>query len=494
MSLVLRQLRKSYGNAEVLRGVSLEANYGQVMAIVGANGAGKSTLIKILAGAVPKDSGELEKDGQLLDLKGPRDAIRQGICTVYQELSLVTELSVAENLLMGVLPKRRGLIDWNGSNIRAKEILASIGFDAIEPTVKIRDLSIAKQQMVEIAKALVSKPRIIVLDEPSAVLSGSDLDSLYALVRQLREQGTLVLYVSHRLQEVLDLADRIVVMKDGYFVGELDPKEANEDNIITMMTGRQIETIYPKRREEFGEPTLTAKGLSREGEFDDVSFKLRQGEVLSIFGLVGSGRSELVESIFGARKLHGGSVSVRGLSKPFKSPAHAINTGLALMTENRQRTGLILGLQVCENINLATMGGPFLSMKRRRSLSEKMIHELSIAPNHCRKMEVWKLSGGNQQKVVISKWLLTNPSILILDEPTRGVDMATRVDIYQKIDELASLGISILMVSSDLTEAISMADRVLVMRDGQVVKELEAATTSEDEVLTYAMGGYDEQI
>ena len=489
MSLVLRKVRKSYGNAEVLRGVSLEADYGQVVAIVGANGAGKSTLIKILAGAVPKDSGDIEKDGQSLELKGPRDSIRQGICTVYQELSLVTELSVAENLLMGALPMRRGLIDWKAANVRAKEILASIGFDAIEPTTKICDLSIAKQQMVEIAKALVSKPRIIVLDEPSAVLSGSDLDSLYALVHQLRQEGTLVLYVSHRLQEVLDLADRIVVMKDGNFVGELDPKEACEDDVITLMTGRKIETIYPKRREVFGEATLSVQGLSRDREFDDVSFQLRSGEVLSIFGLVGSGRSELVESIFGARKLHSGSVSIRGSAKHFKSPAHAINTGLALITENRQRTGLILGLQVCENINLATMRGPLLSMKGRRLTSESMIQKLSIQPKHCRKMEVWKLSGGNQQKVVISKWLLTNPSILILDEPTRGVDMATRVDIYHKIDELATSGLSVLMVSSDLTEAISMADRVLVMRDGKVVKELDAAKTSEDEVLTYAIGG-----
>lgn len=492
MSLVLREVRKSYGSTEVLRGVSLEAGYGQVVAIVGANGAGKSTLIKILAGAVPKDAGDLELDNQPLDLKEPRDAIRQGICTVYQELSLVTELSVAENLLMGVLPKRRGLIDWSAARARAKEILISIGFDAIDTTAKIRDLSIAKQQMVEIAKALVSKPRILVLDEPSAVLSGSDLDSLYALVDQLRAQGTLVLYVSHRLQEVLDLADRIVVMKDGHFVAELDPKEASEDEMITLMAGRQIEAIYPERREEFGASTLTVEGLTRVGEFDDISFGLRSGEVLSIFGLVGAGRSELVETIFGARQAHGGSISIGGVVKRFNVPADAIKTGLALVTENRQRTGLVLIHKVCENINLATMEGLLLSMAKRRSNSEQMIHELSIKPNRCRDMEAWQLSGGNQQKVVISKWLLTNPSILMLDEPTRGVDMATRVDIYQKIDELAASGIGVLMVSSDLTEAVSMADRILVMRNGRVVKELDAARTSEDEVLAYAIGGHDE--
>jgi len=498
MTLALRKVCKSYGSAEILHGVSLEAGFGQVVAIVGANGAGKSTLIKILAGAVPKDSGALELDGRPLDLRGPRDAIRQGICTVYQELSLVPELSVAENLLMGVLPKRWGLIDWRAARSRAEEILTSIGFDAIDPAAKICNLPVAKQQMVEIAKALVSKPRILVLDEPSAVLSGSDLDSLYALVGQLRNEGTLVLYISHRLQEVLDLADRIIVMKDGHFAAELDPKKATENDIITLMAGRQIEAIYPDRREVFGVSTMAVEALTRVGEFNDVSFHLRSGEILSIFGLVGSGRSELVETIFGARRPDSGSISICGgtniqlVPKRFHAPVNAIKAGLALVTEDRQRTGLVLGLKVGENINLATMHGALLSMAKRRSDAELMINELSIQPKHSRNMEVWQLSGGNQQKTVIAKWLLTNPSILILDEPTRGVDMATRVDIYRKIDELAAAGISILMVSSDLTEAVSMADRVLVMRNGQVLKELDAAKTSEDEVLAYAIGGYDE--
>jgi len=489
MTLALREVRKSYGSAEVLHGVSFEAGFGQVVAIVGANGAGKSTLIKILSGAVPKDSGGLELDSQPLDLKGPRDAIRQGICTVYQELSLVPELSVAENLLMGGLPKRRGLIDWREARSRAREILKSIGFDAIDPAAKTRDLPIAKQQMVEIAKALVSKPRILVLDEPSAVLSGSDLDSLYALVGKLRNEGTLVLYISHRLQEVLDLADRVIVMKDGSFVAELDPKEASENDIITLMAGHQIDAIYPDRRKAMGEPTLAVQGLTRVGEFENVSFHLRRGEILSIFGLVGSGRSELIETIFGARRPDSGSVSIGGKLERFYAPADAIKAGLALLTEDRQRTGLVLGLSTGENINLATMHGALLSMARRRSDAERMIDELSIQPKNSRNMDAWQLSGGNQQKAVIAKWLLTTPSILILDEPTRGVDMATRVDIYRKIDELASSGISILMVSSDLTEAVSMADRILVMRNGRVMKELDAAKTSEDEVLAYAIGG-----
>ena len=279
-------------------------------------------------------------------------------------------------------------------------------------------------------------------------------------------------------------------MKDGNFVAELDPKTATEDDIITLMAGRQIEVIYPDRRDKFGERTLSVEGLTRDGEFNDVSFDLRSGEVLSLFGLVGSGRSELVETIFGARRLHSGSISICGEERHLNSPADAIKNGIALLTENRQRTGLVLGLKVDENINLTTMHGLLLSLAGRRSKSERMIKELSIQPAGCRNMEAWQLSGGNQQKVVISKWLLTDPSILILDEPTRGVDMATRAEIYQKINELADAGISILIVSSDLSEAISMSDRVLVMRNGQIVKELDAAETNEDEVLTHAIGGH----
>ncbi|MDR0783552.1 MAG: sugar ABC transporter ATP-binding protein [Propionibacteriaceae bacterium] len=490
MTLTLRDVRKSYGSAEVLHGVSLEAEYGRVVAIVGANGAGKSTLIKVLAGAEPKDSGTLELEAFPLDLKGPSDAIKQGIHTVYQELSLVGELSVAENLLMGQLPKRYGFVDWQAAYRRAGEILEQIGFAGVNVRAKTKDLPVAKQQMVEIAKALVTPPKILVLDEPSAVLAGSDLDSLFALVRQLRQAGTLVIYISHRLQEVLDIADTIVVMKDGMFVAELAPHATNEDDIIALMAGRQIDQIYPDRRTSFGEAALTINSLSRPGEFEDVNLQVCRGEVVSVFGLVGSGRSELAETIFGARRPAAGTIEVNGQPSRFKNPAQAMKAGLALMTEDRKRTGLVLGMKVAENITLATMARSFfLNLTKRRNDVTQMVSGLSIRPDNCASMEAWQLSGGNQQKAVLGKWLLVDPSILILDEPTRGVDMATRVDIYRKIDELAAAGLSVLMVSSDLTEAVSMADRVVVMREGCVVCELDAATTTEDEVLAHAIGG-----
>jgi ABC-type sugar transport system ATPase subunit len=276
LSLVLDSVRKSYGTVEVLHGVSLTAEYGQVAAIVGANGAGKSTLIKVLSGAHPKDSGDIRLDGRSLTLRGPRDAIAEGVRTVYQELSLVPELSVTENLLMGALPRRGGLIDWKAAHRRAGDILAEIGFDAIDPHSRTKDLSVAKQQMVEIAKALVTKPRILILDEPSAILAGSDLESLFRLVRRLAAGGTLVVYISHRLAEVLDLADRIVVMKDGSFIAETTPGETTEAEIVALMAGRRIEQVYTARRESCGEPALAVEGLSRAGEFEDISFTLQK--------------------------------------------------------------------------------------------------------------------------------------------------------------------------------------------------------------------------
>ena len=488
MSLTMCDVRKSYGNTEVLHGVSLQAEPGQVVAIVGANGAGKSTLIKVLAGAHPMDSGQMELDGEPLILKNPRDAIDRGIRTVYQELSVVPELTVAENLLMGSLPRRSGLISWKQAHARANELLKETGFEVVQSHQKTGSLTVARQQMVEIAKALIARPKVLVLDEPSAVLAGSDLDSLFMLINKLKKTGTMVIYISHRLQEVLNLADKIVVMKDGEFIADMTPDTTSEDHIISLMAGRKIEQVYPSRREVVGEAVLELSNLTRPGEFEDVNLQLHKGEVLSVFGLVGSGRSEMVETVFGARRMDTGTVVIDGSPRRFKKPSDAVKAGLALMTEDRKRTGLVLGLKVAENITLATMHGLFLNMKKRNSGVTQMIEELSIQPTSCTTMDAWQLSGGNQQKVVLGKWLLTEPHVLILDEPTRGVDMATRVQIYSMIDNLARQGVSILMVSSDLTEAIGAADRVLVMREGRVVGEFNAADTTEDEVLAISIG------
>ncbi|MFD7896726.1 sugar ABC transporter ATP-binding protein [Streptomyces sp. NPDC059743] len=505
-ALEIRGVRKAYGSTEVLHGVDLTGRAGEVLAVVGANGAGKSTLIKILAGAERMSAGELRLDGERVELRSPHDAHAHGIRTVHQELTLVPELSVTENLLMGHFPRRfGGLIDWRAAHARARELLESIGYGAIDPRTRAGRLTVARQQMVEIAKALVSEggePRILVLDEPSAVLAGGDLEALFALIRRLQRRGVLIVYVSHRLAEVTELATSIVVIKDGRIVAETVPERTDENELIRLMAGRGPGRLYPARRPDAGEPLLTVSGLHRPGEFRDISFTLRAGEITGLFGLVGSGRSELARCVFGAEPAYAGSVTASGSTSEsvsasdgaqlFRSPREAIAAGLALVTEDRKRTGLVLGLTTAENIGLTTLRtttrGPLLDTGRRRREVTAMVERLDIRPAHCAKLPVRTLSGGNQQKAVLAKWLLTGPRVLLLDEPTRGVDMATRAEIYRMLDELARAGMAVLLISSDLTEVLGATDRVLVMREGRLTAELPSDRTTEDTVLAHAIG------
>ncbi|MEU5994606.1 sugar ABC transporter ATP-binding protein [Spirillospora sp. NPDC047418] len=491
MRLELRGVRKGYGGVEVLHGVDLTAEGGQVLAIAGANGAGKSTLIKVLAGAAPLDGGQIVLDGEPLRLHGPEDAHALGFRTVYQELSLVPQMTVTENVLLGAMPTRRGLIDWPAAHARVRALLAEIGFAEIDPRVRAGRLSVARQQMVEIAKALAGDPRMLVLDEPSAVLAGTDLDRLFDLVRRLRERGTAVLYVSHRLAEVMEIADRITVIKDGRVVDTLTPARTSEDEIIALMAGRRLEQIYPDRAPDPGAPLLSVRGLCRDGVFEDVSFDLAAGEIVGMFGLVGSGRSEVAQCLFGADRPTAGTVEVAGAAARFRTPGDAIAAGVALVTEDRKHTGLVLDMSVTDNTTFATMPrisrAGLLDTGRRAATVADMIERLGIHPPRPQ-MPVRHLSGGNQQKVVLAKWLLTRPRVLILDEPTRGVDMATRVDIYRMIDELTREGVAILLISSDLTEVLGATDRVLVMRGGRLVAEVGSADTTEDEVLAHSVG------
>ncbi|WP_405987070.1 sugar ABC transporter ATP-binding protein [Streptomyces sp. NBC_00872] len=533
-ALEIRGVRKAYGSTEVLHGVDLTGRAGDVLAVVGANGAGKSTLIKILAGAEPMSAGELRLGGERVELRSPHDAHAHGIRTVHQELTLVPELSVTENLLMGHFPRRfGGLIDWRAAHARARDLLESIGYGAIDPRTRAGRLTVARQQMVEIAKALVSEggePRVLVLDEPSAVLAGSDLEALFALIRRLQRRGVLIVYVSHRLAEVTELATSIVVIKDGRVVAETVPERTDENELIRLMAGRGPGRLYPARRPDPGEPLLTVSGLHRPGEFRDISFTLRAGEITGLFGLVGSGRSELARCVFGAEPAHAGSVTTsggvtsadvtasgsvtsggvgvsgdgrtsggtsEGLGAPdgarrFRSPREAIAAGLALVTEDRKRTGLVLGLTTAENIGLTTLRtttrGPLLDTGRRRRDVTAMVERLDIRPAHCAKLPVRTLSGGNQQKAVLAKWLLTGPRVLLLDEPTRGVDMATRAEIYRMLDELSRAGMAVLLISSDLTEVLGATDRVLVMREGRLTADLPSDRTTEDTVLAHAIG------
>ncbi|GAA2664470.1 sugar ABC transporter ATP-binding protein [Streptomyces aculeolatus] len=502
--LRMSDVHKSYGRTEVLHGVDLVGHAGEVLALVGANGAGKSTLIKVLAGAEPMSAGELRVGGERVAFGSPHAAQAHGIRTVHQELTLVPELSVTENLLLGKLPRRLGgLVDWRTAHARAAELLAGIGFGAVDPRARAGRLSVARRQMVEIAKALAGgRPRVLILDEPSAVLAGTDLQALFALVRRLRAEGVLIVYVSHRLAEIGELADSIAVLKDGRVVARTLPADTDEDRLIRLMAGRGTGQLYPAKRTEPGPALLEVEGLSRPGEFRDVSFRLHAGRITGLFGLVGAGRSELVRCVFGAEPPAAGSVRalpVRDGDAPppapgtrFAGPRAAIDAGLALVTEDRQRSGLVLGLTAAENIGLTTLRtatrGPLLDGPRRRREAADMVRRLDIRPANCAALPVWTLSGGNQQKAVLAKWLLTKPRVLLLDEPTRGVDVATRAEIYRTLDELARGGMAVLLVSSDLTEVIGASDHVLVMHEGRLVADVPAEGATEDGVLSYAIG------
>jgi ABC-type sugar transport system ATPase subunit len=489
--LQLEGIRKAYAGAEVLHGIELEAERGEVLAIAGANGAGKSTLIKILSGAVDYDAGEISLDGTRVRLADPAEAQSLGIRTVYQELSLVPQISVAENLLLGRLPRSRGLVDWPAAHDRAQGLLDRAGFGDINTRANVSELTVARQQMVEIAKALAAEPRVLILDEPSAVLAGDDLDRVFRLIDSLREQGTLILYISHRLEEVLDIADRIAVIRDGLVVEVVRPAETDPSELVRLMAGRGLDRVYPDRRAQPGSPLLAAAGLGRDGAFSGVSLSVASGEILGLFGLVGSGRTEVARCLFGADRATAGTIEVAGTPVVIDRPATAIAHGIAFVTEDRQRDGLVMGLPVRENALLASMREAvrlgFLDPSRENSIVGEQVKRLGISPPRP-ELLARHLSGGNQQKVVLAKWLLTRPRVLILDEPTRGVDMATRVELYRMFDELTRSGIGLLLISSDLTEVLGATDRVLVMRDGRLAGEFASAASTEEDLLGCAVG------
>jgi len=491
--LEMRGIHKSFDGTQALRGVDFSAESGEVHAIVGENGAGKSTLMKILAGAIPRNAGEIRLDDVPADVSTPLTAHRLGIRAVYQEFSLVPHLTVAENILLGQMPSARvpGCVDWTEAYRRAEEILHSIGFVGIAVRSVVRHLSVSHQQMVEIAKAVAVQPRILILDEPSAVLSQEELDRLFALVRLLRQQGTLILYISHRLDEVFEIADRITVLKDGRLVGTVQPQEADQSQLIRMMVGRSLGEIFPSRQPPLDDVALEVRALGQAGSFSDVSFSLRRGEVLGMSGLVGSGRTQVARCIFGAEPFDTGEVHLDGKPIHSRSPREAVRQGIALLTEDRKRDGLVMHCTIRDNVSMASYDKMsrwgVINRRTQATQVQQKVHELDIRPPLLDRL-ARQLSGGNQQKLVLAKWLMTQAKILILDEPTRGVDVATKVEIYQLISSLAAKGIGILLISSELPEILGLSDRALVMREGRVVGEFTRAEASEERLLATAAG------
>jgi ABC-type sugar transport system ATPase subunit len=487
--LEMKGIGKTFPGVKALEGMNLTIREGQVHALLGENGAGKSTLIKILSGAYTKDEGEIFFEGQPVDIRGPQDAQALGISTIYQEFNLARDLTVAENIFLGHLPTKGFSVDWARVKERSREILDTLGV-SFSVDALTSSLSVAEQQLVEIAKSLNRKTRILIMDEPSAVLGEKDLEKLFQVVRSLQAQGIGIVYISHRLKEIFELADQVTVLKDGRYIDTKNVSEVTMDDLVKLMIGRDLKDVYPKRNPTPGEVLLEVKNVSRTKLVHDVSFKLHAGEIVGFAGITGSGRTELVRTIFGADP-YTGEMRIAGEPYKARSPAEAIRRGVALVTEDRKAQGLFLKLNVTFNTTISGLKYlcrfGILQLPKELALVKKMIQELSIktpGPNFI----VVNMSGGNQQKVVLARWLSIGTRIFIMDEPTRGIDVGSKSEIYQIMDDLTKKGVGVIMISSELPEVLGMSDRIMVMRQGTIVKELSRAEASEEAIMKYAVG------
>lgn len=492
--LDVAHVSKSFDGTAALRDVSLRAAAGQVLAICGENGAGKTTLMKILSGAIKPDEGEILFNGVNVAVGNPHRAIELGIHTVHQELSLLPHLSVAENILLGKWPHRKTnwIVDWKATEQRAAEVIRDFGFEGMDVSSRVSKLSISMQQLVEIAKALVGKPKILILDEPSAVLSAHETQMLFRKIRELSASGTLVVYISHRLDEIFDISDNVFVLKDGAGVLFAATASINRDTLIKAMVGRSLDAIYPVRQPRIGEVALDIRHLTRRPAFDDINFTIRAGEIVGMFGLIGSGRTEVARAIFGAEPASTGEILVSEKKVLITTPADAISNGIAFVTEDRKRDGLALDCSVVDNGGLAAMERfathGMLNRARQSSVVGTKLDELQVRPRGLRR-PVRQLSGGNQQKVVLAKWMLVeNTRVFIFDEPTRGVDIATKVQIYRILENLARAGQAILLISSEMPEVLGLCDRLIIMRGGRVVVVLDRDDFSMETVFAHAAG------
>lgn len=489
-ALDVRGVSKAFPGVQALRDVDFTLLPGEIHGLVGENGAGKSTFIRILTGALPKDAGVMRVFGQPYEPRSPWDALRAGISAIYQEFNLVPHLTVAENLFLGREPRRAGgLVDWRRLNAMAEEILRRLGLP-LSPKAYVANLSVAGQQMVEIAKALSVGARILLMDEPSAALTEHDLESLFEQVRRLRSQGVSVIYISHRLAEIFAIADRATVLRDGEVVGTCPVAGLQEMDLVRMMVGREVETGLPAAAAPSAEALLQVEGVSSGRMVRNCSFQVRAGEIVGIGGLVGSGRTELAQAIFGAAP-RTGQVLVAGKILPPGSPRAAIRAGLGLLPEDRKLQGLLLRMLVRENVTLANIGAVarsgFISARRERAAVLPLIADLDIRPPETDRAVMY-LSGGNQQKVVLAKWLFTRSRVLILDEPTRGIDVGAKAEVHLLMRRLADQGAALLVISSELPELLKISDRILVMREGSIAGELGREEATEEKVMALATG------
>jgi rhamnose transport system ATP-binding protein len=489
--LALEHVSMAFGAVRALQDVSLDLRGGEIHALAGENGAGKSTLVKILAGVHRPHEGRVLLDGRPQNFRGPADAQQAGVAVIYQEPTLFPDLSVAENIFMGRQPRARfGRIDRRALRAATAALFERLGV-TLDPNRPARGLSIADQQIVEIAKALSRDARVLIMDEPTAALSGNEVARLFGVARTLRDQGCALLFISHRLEEIFGLCQRVTTLRDGRLIGTEKLEGLTPDDLVQRMVGRELDALYPKQDTTPGEPVLEVSRLTREGVFTDVSFKVRAGEIVALAGLVGAGRSEVARAVFGVDHYDAGSVTVSGRRLPGGSPTAAMSAGIALVPEDRRQQGLVMDGSIERNIGLTTLRslrrGPVVSRRAERDRAADWAIRLQL--KYARLTDaVGVLSGGNQQKVVLAKWLSTKPAVLIVDEPTRGIDVGTKAEVHRLLSELAVEGLAVLMISSDLPEVLGMADRVLVMHEGRLAAEIPRADATEETVMAAATG------
>ncbi len=489
--VLMQNIRKSFPGVQALKGVNLSVKAGEVHGLVGENGAGKSTLIKILMGVYSKDGGSISINGKTVEIHNPVQAKSYGLGAVYQDVMLARHLSVGENFFLGKLPRTAlGFIDWKKINRITRKTLDELELH-IDPRILIRELPPAKQEMVAIAKAVYEESKLIIFDEPTALLTNEEVDELFGLIRRLKEKNVGIIYISHRLEEIFATCDRVTVLKDGEWVDTLAVSETDQDTLITKMVGRSIGEMYSINHPRRGEKVLDVRGLTKEPRFRDVSLELHQREILGLFGLVGAGRTEIMRCVFGADAFESGEILIKGKRVSIDSPIRGIHAGIGFLPENRKVAGLALTLPVDININLASYDGisrfGFVNLGKESFRAQKYISELSIRTPSA-KQKVRNLSGGNQQKVVVGKWLCRDSDIFIFDEPTVGVDVGAKVEIYKLIEALLAKGNAIIFVSSYLPEIMGLSDRIMVIYEGSVMGTLRREEYDEERILRLASG------
>jgi ribose transport system ATP-binding protein len=497
MQITLRGICKAFGPVRVLDRVDFTVRTGEIHALMGENGAGKSTLMKILAGVYQADAGQIAIGGRTVQIHDTADAERLGIAIIHQELNLIPQLTVMENMFLSREPRRFGVVDTAAMRKEARKWLDMLGAAHIDPQMEAGRLSIGQQQMVEIAKALSLDARVLVMDEPTAALTDREIETLFSIMRELRARDVAIVYVSHRMEEIFHICDKLSVLRDGKFVGERAIADTHFDDVVQLMVGREIGQRFPRRDSALGDVRLKVSDLADERHISGISFEVRAGEVLGVAGLMGAGRSEILKTIFGASRKTAGRITLDGRALDIRDPSDAIGMGIGFVTEDRKNQGLVLGMSVRENATLvhldcyARFG--VVSDSAERAAVAGLIEQLRIRTRDA-ELDVKALSGGNQQKVVFAKWLAKPPKVLLLDEPTRGVDVGGKAEIYAIINQLAAQGVAIVMVSSELPEVLAMSDRILVMHEGRQNGIFAAAGATQESIMTAATGGVPEQV